>query len=117
MAEVVGKEVTRLLAQLLDDSDEVLDVETALFGFQARQLCGRNPGLPRDIRLRAPFGFAQLPEHLAIHDGSIMDHRYLFVNMLKNIADLTIRKFGVEWSNHYQILNFTLRTDCLLPRT
>jgi len=66
-ADVVRQEVARLLAQRLDDVDEILDVQTALFRLQSGEVCRRDGDSSRHVGLAAAFGFAKLPEDAAVH--------------------------------------------------
>ena len=64
---VIRKEIARFLSELLDDFDEILEVQPALFRLQSSEMCGRNGDSSRDVGLAATLGFPKMPEDAAVH--------------------------------------------------
>src|SRR5207248_2403704 len=63
LADIIRKEIARLLAEGLGDLDEILDIEPALIRFQPGELSGGDPHASCNIGLSASLGFAELPEN------------------------------------------------------
>lgn len=67
IAEIIGKEIARLLAQRFGDAHEIFDIETALIRFRPSQLGRRDSDGSGHVGLAAAFRFAELSEDAAVH--------------------------------------------------
>ncbi|HEX7421468.1 MAG TPA: hypothetical protein VF505_16375 [Thermoanaerobaculia bacterium] len=67
VTEVIWKQIARLFAKSLGDSNEVFNIEPALIRFQSREVRRRDPDTPGHVGLAARFRFAELPEDPTVH--------------------------------------------------
>jgi len=74
IADVVGEQIARLLAEGLGDADKILEIQAALILLQPGQMCGRDSYTPGDVGLGSAFRFAKLSEDSTVHE-SIPLHR------------------------------------------
>ena len=91
LAQVVGKKISRLFAECLDQFDEVLEVEAALIRFQPCKLSRGDSNTPRHFGLASPFPLPELPENSSVHSlnpdqrGSVIESRAQLFGQVRHL--------------------------------